>query len=115
MVEFTHKIVSQDVVDGASVSFNVRDNRGREVGYHWTLYKVTTQVLGESGAGHCGYVFGWDATVHYRASTHVTRNDRAYGASVSDIRGLNLDLVRTKMEKRIRDSQTSYVKRFGER
>lgn len=112
MTVFVHTTVSREEVDSGSHVFDLHDRKGRQIGFSWSIHKLTTRLLSEEErkTNWGGYVFEDDDTVRFVGRTHAMRNGRHYGASVTAIYGKTLEGVRRAVVTRAANCEKRYAK-----
>jgi hypothetical protein len=95
-----------------SVDFNIRDKKGRAVGYRWAIRRATAVRLPEDYRGSC-YVLPNDLPLdHFDVRTTPARDGENYGPSTAHARVATLVEAETVVTKRIAASHKSYARKF---
>ena len=99
-------LIAQD-----SAAFGLKDQKGREIGYLWTVYAVTTQLAGPDDRWH--YSLPFTDTTHYYIWTSPTRDGVRFGAIPTDIRDLTLEGAMAQLQKRREGARKRYTAQKG--
>ena len=108
-MEYRKQITAREQIEKGSEDFGIKDAKGRAIGYVWWISREeTTPHVPNPAMGQGYYIFDFDAPVHYRIDSHVTRDGKTFGALTRDILDPSLEAAKAALRKRIEDSRKQY-------
>jgi hypothetical protein len=99
---------SMTKIDSGTVSFDMRDQKNREIGYVFRTYVCRFRAMREDELTSF-----YDINSPFWIVSSATRDGKEFGACTSEITGDSLDDVMRKLNTRIENCRKRYLKKFA--
>ena len=109
---FKHVEDTREVVATWARDFGVTDEKGRSVGFRWTIRRINSHLYVE-GEGGCYLPHTFPDTTYFSLSTSTTRDSEAYGASQATYSAVTKFEVGAEIERRLRVARARYEKKYA--
>lgn len=105
-----------DTRDRNGQTTQLRDQKGRAIGYQWRIYRVTIELMSDEeyrAARWCSVLEDGAPTEFIEARTTTTRDDIPYGPSTSRMRAATEDEAYMAILKRADNACKANTKKFA--
>jgi hypothetical protein len=107
---FARVITSHTLIESGKEPFGLTDDRGREIGYAWTIHKITTADKPDNA--HGWYHLPSDAPELFESAPHPTRNGQHYGALTPRLYSETIEGIRALIADRMARAKYRYAKLY---
>jgi len=102
---------SWKVIDSGTIQFDIRDEKGRRVGYWWQIAELEMLPYDKSKANYGGYY--QEPGIYIEVSAQATRNDEPYGASNRAKEFKTIAEAKAEIERQAAACEKRYAKKYG--
>ncbi len=103
-----HSNLKYNVIETERHDFSLTDQKGRAIGFVWTIRSVTS-----TPGGGCGYNLDFADNKFFSLSSGTTRDGEGFGASTATFFALTRIEIEAEASRRMAVSRKRYTKKYG--